>query len=205
MKLSQDLKYRGRNVGQQPTTKQPSGRHGKPTLFFFSLQTIQSLVSSFTVNMPPIKRPADQPHISSFFPPAKRTPLGNLSVNVNVDIAIAAASPSDSASAPAPASASASVTTSTSAPAVLVSHPAASASAAACASASASALAVSRTLNELRGVDPKVAADTLDRLASGYTDKSGSGYPAALKNASGCLLAQKGVNRKVSFTTTLFN
>ena len=53
-------------------------------------------------------------------------------------------------------------------------------------------------MRELRSVSPSAARDTLERLVHGYTDKSGAGYPAALTNASGCVLAQKGANRKVS-------
>jgi hypothetical protein len=40
------------------------------------------------------------------------------------------------------------------------------------------------------------ALATLSRLASGYTDKSGAGYPAAATNLAGCQLAQKGANRE---------
>ncbi|KAI3392399.1 hypothetical protein diail_5750 [Diaporthe ilicicola] len=51
-------------------------------------------------------------------------------------------------------------------------------------------------MRELRSVTPSAARDTLERLVNGYTDKSGAGYPAALTNAKGCVLAQKGANRK---------
>lgn len=54
---------------------------------------------------------------------------------------------------------------------------------------------LSTTLRELRGVSPKLARDTLRRLEAGYVDKSGSGYPAAVRTPSGCLLAQKPPNR----------
>jgi hypothetical protein len=56
----------------------------------------------------------------------------------------------------------------------------------------------SPTLRELRSITLSAARDILERLAYGYTDKSGAGYTAALTNADGCKLAQKGANRKVS-------
>ena len=42
---------------------------------------------------------------------------------------------------------------------------------------------------------PEQALATLERLRSGYTDKSGSGYPAAETNEAGCTLVRKGANR----------
>ncbi|KAF4625086.1 hypothetical protein G7Y89_g13083 [Cudoniella acicularis] len=53
----------------------------------------------------------------------------------------------------------------------------------------------SATLRELKLVTKEVAQDTLKRLRDGYTDKSGSSYPAAVITPSGCILCQKKPNR----------
>lgn len=61
----------------------------------------------------------------------------------------------------------------------------------------AAAAATSATLSALGGISRSLAAATLERLVSGYQDKSGSSYGPALRNEAGCLLAQKGANRAV--------
>jgi hypothetical protein len=53
------------------------------------------------------------------------------------------------------------------------------------------------TLLELKLVSRETAQATLQRLKDGYIDKSGSGYPAALRNNAGCILAQKTTQRVV--------
>lgn len=53
----------------------------------------------------------------------------------------------------------------------------------------------STTKQELLEVSPEVARATISRLVEGYKDKSGSNYPKASINLSGCLLAQKPPNR----------
>jgi hypothetical protein len=53
----------------------------------------------------------------------------------------------------------------------------------------------SRSNGELRLIDASAAAAAITRLTDGYTDKSGSGYGPTIRTSSGCLLAQKGVNR----------
>lgn len=55
----------------------------------------------------------------------------------------------------------------------------------------------SPTIIELRRVTQDNAAATIQRLIDGYSDKSGANYSAAVANSRGCLLAQKGANRKV--------
>lgn len=56
----------------------------------------------------------------------------------------------------------------------------------------------SSTLTELARVSQPVALQTWRRLRWGYTDaRSGSGYPAAVANRAGCLLAQKATQRAV--------
>jgi len=55
--------------------------------------------------------------------------------------------------------------------------------------------APSKALIALATVTPTQALATLQRLIDGYTDKSGSGYPAAATNLAGCVLVQKGANR----------
>jgi hypothetical protein len=54
------------------------------------------------------------------------------------------------------------------------------------------------TTDELAMVSREQAKATLDRLVSGYRDKSGASYPPVKRNEAGCLLAQKGTNRAVS-------
>lgn len=54
---------------------------------------------------------------------------------------------------------------------------------------------LSRSKMELATMTPAQAGETLDRLRYGYTDKSGSRYPAAVRLPSGCLIAQKAKNR----------
>jgi ABC-type Fe2+-enterobactin transport system substrate-binding protein len=41
------------------------------------------------------------------------------------------------------------------------------------------------------------------RLIAGYSDKSGSTYPAAISNEAGCILVQKKPNRLVSAACNL--
>jgi hypothetical protein len=55
--------------------------------------------------------------------------------------------------------------------------------------------AESKSNAELRLLSASAAAVAIARLVNGYTDKSGSGYSPAIRTSSGCLLAQKGVNR----------
>lgn len=63
----------------------------------------------------------------------------------------------------------------------------------------------SRTALELADIDQAQARTTLARLRHGYRDKSsGSGYPAALSNEAGCILAQKAPNREVSLRIETF-
>jgi len=47
----------------------------------------------------------------------------------------------------------------------------------------------------LSAVTPALAAETLQRLIEGYSDKSGSQYGPATTNLAGCQLAQKAPNR----------
>jgi hypothetical protein len=53
----------------------------------------------------------------------------------------------------------------------------------------------SKAITQLSSIAPKHARATLQRLTDGYRDKSGSGYPAATTNATGCVLVQKVTNR----------
>lgn len=50
----------------------------------------------------------------------------------------------------------------------------------------------------LRSISKATLRDTLNRLKTGYRDKSTSSYPAATTNALGCVLAIKSPNRTVS-------
>lgn len=57
----------------------------------------------------------------------------------------------------------------------------------------------SKTNKELGELPRDLVLKTWQRLVDGYTDdRSKSGYPAALRQSNGCLLAQKGANRQVS-------
>lgn len=53
----------------------------------------------------------------------------------------------------------------------------------------------SRSLEALGRMSREDAQETLMRLVDGYKDKSGSGYDAAVRTPSGCLIAQKVGNR----------
>jgi hypothetical protein len=56
----------------------------------------------------------------------------------------------------------------------------------------------SATAEELAGITKEQALAALARLTASYRDKSGAGYPAAVSNEAGCILAQKMPNRAVS-------
>jgi len=64
--------------------------------------------------------------------------------------------------------------------------------------AAAAANADSTTTAELKALAVADALAAWTRLRDGYTDKSGLGYPAAIRAANGCLVCQKAPNRAVS-------
>jgi hypothetical protein len=56
----------------------------------------------------------------------------------------------------------------------------------------------SASLTELKALSIETARVTWTRLKEGYEDKSGKGYPAAIRTPNGCLSCQKVPNRQVS-------